>query len=69
MPRIDDYGRRATEYKVGDLVQLKHTSKHVHLVDTLRLGRVEKVERNRVLLRLKHASFWVTPDQIQGDQS
>jgi hypothetical protein len=66
MPRIDDYGKRATEYKPGQIVRLKATSQFAHLTDTLRLGKVEKAERGRVLVRLKHASFWLPREDIQS---
>jgi hypothetical protein len=66
MPRIDDYGKRATEYKPGEIVRLKRTSQFAHLTDTLRLGKVEKVEPSRLLVRLKHASFWLTREDIQS---
>jgi hypothetical protein len=59
----------ATEYKVGDLVRVKRHSTFARLTDTLRLGKVEKVEPRRLLIRLKHASFWLHPDELQGDQS
>jgi hypothetical protein len=69
MPRLDDYGKRATEYAPGDLVQVKRNTEWAHLTDSHRLGKVEKVERNRLLIRLKHASFWLHPSELQGDQS
>jgi len=64
MPRITDYGLRATEYKVGDLVRVKRHSEWARLTDSHRLGKVEKVERNRLMVRLKHASFWVPMEDI-----
>jgi hypothetical protein len=61
MPQINEYGRASQEYKVGQIVRLKSYSKLAHLG---RVGRVEKVERNRLLLRLTHASFWTPREDI-----
>jgi hypothetical protein len=69
MPSLNDYGKRATEYAPGDLVRVKRHSRFAHLTESLRPGKVEKVEPRRLLVRLKHASFWLTPDQLQGEQS
>jgi hypothetical protein len=61
MPQINEYGRASQEYKVGQIVRLKSYSKLAHLG---RVGRVEKVERDRLLLRLTHASFWTPREDI-----
>jgi hypothetical protein len=66
MPSINDYGVRATEYKPGQIVRIRSHSRFAHLTDTLRLGKVEKVEPSRLLVRLKHASFYVPREDIQS---
>jgi hypothetical protein len=66
MTRLNDYGRRATEFKPGQLVRIRSHSKFAHLTDTVRLGKVEKVEPSRLLVRLKHASFYVPWEDIQS---
>ena len=63
--RFRDYGGAdrkhdgEIELRPGDEVRLKANSPHAHLTDTHRLGRVEKVQGERLLVRLKHASFRV----------
>jgi hypothetical protein len=64
MTRLNDYGRRATEYKPGQIVRLKSHSQFAHLTESLRLGKVEKVQGDRLLVRLKHASFWLSREDI-----
>jgi hypothetical protein len=66
MPSLNEYGRRHPDRKVGDLVQLKRRSQFAHLTDTLRLGKVERVEPSRLLVRLKHASFWLHHEDLVG---
>jgi hypothetical protein len=65
MPRINDYGKRAVEYKPGQIVRIKSRSQFARLAaGSLRVGRVEKVEPSRLLVRLKHASFWLSRDDL-----
>jgi hypothetical protein len=64
MPKLDDYNRRAPEYKPGDLVQVKRHTEWARLTDSHRLGKVERVEPSRMLVRLKHASFLLSRDDL-----
>jgi hypothetical protein len=70
MPAIRDYGVRdptkagEIELNPGDEIRLKPTSKHAHLAGSHRLGRVEKVEGGRLLVRLRAASFWIQRSEI-----
>jgi hypothetical protein len=63
--RITEYGGASPQHtgeiqlNPGDEVRLKANSPHAHLTDTHRLGRVEKVQGEKLLVRLKHASFRV----------
>jgi hypothetical protein len=66
MARLNDYGKRAPEYKPDDLVQVKRNTEWARLTDSHRLGKVEKVEPSRLMVRLKHASFWLRPDLMQS---
>jgi len=57
MPRITEYGgagpKRASEIDLhpGDEVRLKPHAKHAHLAGSHRLGRVEKVQGEKLLVR------------------
>jgi hypothetical protein len=71
MPSIKDYGVRdptkaaGVELHPGDEIRLKPTSKHAHLAGSHRLGRVEKIGPDgRLLVRLAHASFWLSRSEI-----
>ena len=63
--RFRDYGGAdrkhdgEIELRPGDEVRLKANSPHAHLTESHRLGRVEKVQGEKLLVRLKHASFRV----------
>jgi hypothetical protein len=68
--RITDYGVNPKagdgeiELRVGDEIRLKANSPHAHLAGSHRLGRVEKVNGDRLLVRLRAASFWVPRSEI-----
>ena len=70
MPRITEYGgagpKRVGEIDLhpGDEVRLKPHAQHAYLTDTHRLGRVERVDGDRLLVRLRHASFWLDRSEI-----
>jgi hypothetical protein len=69
--RITDYGVRdptkagEVELHPGDEIRLRATSKHAHLAGSHRLGRVEKVQGEKLLVRLAHASFWLSRSEIE----
>jgi hypothetical protein len=68
--RITDYGvrdptkAREVELHPGDEIRLKANSPHVHLTGSHRLGRVEKLQGEKLLVRLAHASFWLSRSEI-----
>jgi hypothetical protein len=68
---IRDYGVRdptkanEVELHPGDEIRLKASSKHANLAGSHRLGRVEKVNGDRLLVRLAHASFWIPRSEIR----
>jgi translation initiation factor IF-1 len=70
MPRITEYGGAdpkhdgEIELHPGDEIRLKATSKHAHLAGSHRLGRVERVDGDRLLVRLRSASFWLNRAEI-----
>jgi hypothetical protein len=70
MPQIRDYGVRdptkagEIELNPGDEVRLKANSPHAHLTGSHRLGRVEKVQGEKLLVRLAHASFLLSRSEI-----
>jgi hypothetical protein len=70
MPAIRDYGvrdpakAREIELHPGDEIRLRANSQHAHLAGSHRLGRVEKVNGGRLLVRLAHASFWLNRAEI-----
>jgi hypothetical protein len=71
MAKITDYGvrdptkAREIELKPGDEVRLKANSPHAHLTGSHRLGRVEKINGEKLLVRLAHASFWLSRGEIE----
>jgi hypothetical protein len=70
MARITDYGvrdptkAREVELNPGDEIRLKPNSPHAPLAGSHRFGRVEKVNGDRLLVRLAHASFWLSRNEI-----
>jgi hypothetical protein len=71
MAKIIEYGHgdpnkaREIELKPGDEIRLKANSPHAHLTGSHRLGRVEKVQGEKLLVRLAHASFWLGRGEIE----
>jgi hypothetical protein len=65
MPAIREYRQASEDYKVGQIVRVKAHSQFAHLAaGSLRVGRIEKVEPSRLLVRLKHDSFWLHRDDL-----
>jgi hypothetical protein len=70
MAKIIEYGhgdpKRDGEVELhpGDEIRLKASSKHAPLAGSHRLGRVEKVRGEKLLVRLAHASFWLSRSEI-----